>query len=51
MNNDHSIHYEKVKNYYEKGLWGITAVRNAVEKNWITIEEYEEIVGESYGAN
>ena len=44
----HSKHFEKVKNYYDTGLWNKTRVRNAVIKNWITEEEYEEIVGESY---
>jgi len=44
----HSPKYDKVKEYYDKGLWGITAVRQAVVKGWITESEYEEIVGESY---
>ena len=45
---EHSVKFEKVKSYYDKGLWGVTAVRNAVEKRWITEEEYTEIVGEPY---
>lgn len=44
----HSPKYEKVKNYYDNGLWNIEMLRNAVVKNWITEEEYEEIVGEGY---
>ena len=40
--------YEKVKKYYESGFWTKTMVRNAVKKNWITKEEYKEIVGEDY---
>ena len=40
--------YEKVKKYYDKGLWKIQAVRNAVVKGWITAEEYKEITGEDY---
>lgn len=44
----HSPKYEKVKNYYDNGLWNIEMLRNAVVKNWITEEEYEEIVGEEY---
>jgi len=39
---------EKVKYYYDNGLWNISRVRNAVVKNWITAEEFEEITGESY---
>lgn len=39
---------ERVKYYYEKGLWDKSRVRNAVIKGWITAEEYESIVGEPY---
>ena len=44
----HSPNYEKVKNYYNKGLWSIDRVRNAVVKGWITPEEFEEITGQPY---
>ncbi len=40
--------YEKVKHYYKTGLWNIDRVRNAVIKNWIKKEEFEEITGEEY---
>ncbi len=40
--------FEKVKNYYDKGLWDKTRVRNAVVKGWITEEEYTIITGEDY---
>lgn len=40
--------FEKVKNYYEQGLWNKTRVHNAVDKGWITSEEYELITGEKY---
>lgn len=40
--------YEKVKNYYDNGLWSIRKVRDAVEKGWITPEQFEEITGEVY---
>lgn len=43
-----SAKFETVKKYYDKGLWSINQVRNAVVKNWITAEEYEEITGEVY---
>ena len=33
--------YNLVKKYYDKGLWKIGAVRNAVVKEWITGEAYE----------
>lgn len=35
--------FEKVKSYYNSGLWDITRVRNAVIKGWITEAEFEEI--------
>lgn len=46
----HSPKYEKVKNYYDMGLWSKAKVHNAVVKGWITADEYEEIVGEPYEA-
>ncbi len=47
-NEEHSPNYEKVKGYYDHGLWDIDRVRKAVTKGWITAEEYEEITGEPY---
>jgi uncharacterized XkdX family phage protein len=44
----HSPKFDKVKKYYDNGLWSKTKVHNAVVKNWITAEEYEEIVGEPF---
>lgn len=46
----HSKNFEKVKFYYESGVWGKKALRDAVLKEWITPEEYEEIVGEPYAS-
>jgi len=40
--------FNKVKTYYDKGLWNLTMVRNAVVKNWISAEEFEQITGEPY---
>jgi uncharacterized XkdX family phage protein len=42
--------YEKIKYYYELGLWNITMVRNAVLKEKITPEQYKEIIGFDYQA-
>lgn len=36
--------FEKVKSYFEKGLWSARQVADAVDKGWITPEEYEEIM-------
>lgn len=44
----HSAKYATVKKYYDKGLWNIQMVRNAVAKNWITAEEFTEITGQEY---
>lgn len=40
--------FEKVKKYYDSGLWNKTMARNAVVKGWITAEEYTIITGEVY---
>lgn len=47
---EHSKNFAKVKNYYDMGFWSKAKVHNAVVKNWITAEEYEEITGEDYEA-
>lgn len=41
----HSPMFEKIKNFYIKGLWTKEMVHNAVIKGFITEAEYEEIVG------
>lgn len=46
----HSPKYAKVKKYYDKGIWNIDMVQDAVVKGWITAEEFEEITGEPYEA-
>lgn len=40
--------FNRVKRYYDNGLWNKEMVHNAVIKGWITAEEYLEIVGEPY---
>ncbi|MDO4562225.1 MAG: XkdX family protein [Clostridia bacterium] len=45
---EHGAKFYKVKNYYDRGLWDETRVANAVLKGWITVDEYEEIVGKKY---
>lgn len=40
--------FEKIKLYYETGLWDINRVKDAVVKGKITAEQYEEITGEEY---
>lgn len=43
-----SLKFEKVKGYYDAGLWNKAMVKNAVKKGWITAEEYQMITGEPY---
>ena len=40
--------FDKIKMYYNSGLWSKDRVRNMVIKGIITSEEYEEIVNEIY---
>ena len=40
--------YEKIKMYYDSGLWSEVRVRNMVVKGIITEEEYASIVGKEY---
>lgn len=40
--------FEIVKYYYESGLWKMKRIRNAVEREWITAEEFEIITGVPY---
>lgn len=40
--------FERVKYYYEAGLWSIPMVKVAVRKGVITKEQYREITGEDY---
>ena len=47
-NEEHSPKYDLVKGYYDHGLWSIDRVHKAVEKGWITADEYFEITGEPY---
>lgn len=49
-NNTHSPKFELVKGFYDSGRWSKKRVHDAVGKNWITEEEYEEIVGEDFEA-
>jgi uncharacterized XkdX family phage protein len=43
-----SKNYEKVKRFYDRGLWSKVRVKNAVKARWITPAEYELITGEKY---
>jgi len=40
--------YEKIKEYYNTGLWSEERVRNMVVKGVITEEEFYDITGEFY---
>ena len=45
---EHSKNYNKVKRWYDMGMWNETRVRNAVVKGWITEEEFTDITGQAY---
>ena len=49
MESHSSRQFQKVKNYYDRGLWDIDRVYSAVGK-WITEAEYKEITGFTYPA-
>ena len=38
--------FEKIKKWYNQGLWTAKQVYNAVEKGIITKEQYDNIVGQ-----
>ena len=40
--------FERVKYYYEAGLWSKPMVKMAVRKGVITKEQYQEITGETF---
>ena len=40
--------FDKIKKYYEAGVWTEQRVRNAVEKGVITLEEFETITKKEY---
>lgn len=40
--------FDRIKDFYDRGLWTKEMVRNAVVKGKITAEEYEIITGEVY---
>jgi hypothetical protein len=40
---EHSPNFDKVKDYYDRGLWPAERVEKAVGK-WLTAEEAEEIL-------
>ena len=40
--------FNMVKGYYVRKLWSKSRVHDAVDRGWITVDEYEEIVGEPY---
>ena len=49
---EHSKNFEKVKKFFDKGLWSkqrvYKAVSNPTSGPWITEAEYQEITGEAY---
>ena len=40
--------YERIKYFYDAGLWSVPMVRTAVKKGVITKDQFKEITGEDY---
>ena len=40
--------YDKIKKYYDKGIWSEQRVRDAVAKGVITPAQFKEITGKDY---
>ena len=40
--------YEKIKKYYDAGVWSEQRVRDAVAKGVITAEQFKEITDKNY---
>lgn len=40
--------YERIKYFYDAGLWSLPMVKKAVLKGVITKEQYKDITGEDY---
>ena len=45
---EHSKDFEKIKRWFLSNIWNEYKVSEAVKKNKITAEEYEEITGKTY---
>ena len=43
--------YSRIKRFFDRGLWTIEQVREAVTYNKLTETEFKEITGEEYEAN
>lgn len=44
---EHSRMFDKIKKWFDQGLWNTEMVRNAVVNGLITEDEFLEIVGEN----
>lgn len=43
-----SVKFNTVKRFYDKKLWSLGRVENAVKMKWITAAEFETITGQKY---
>ena len=44
----HSKNFDKVKKFYDDGVWSESRVRDAVTRGWITEAEFKEITGKDF---
>ena len=42
------MNFERIKAYYESGLWSLPMVKMAVRKGVITKDQFKEITGSDY---
>lgn len=42
------MNYERIKYYYDAGLWSAPMVKMAVRKSVLTKDQYKEITGKEY---
>ena len=40
--------FDKVQDYFQRGLWSKAMARNAVVKGWISAAQFQQITGETY---
>jgi hypothetical protein len=43
--------FNLMKNWYDTGRWSAKRIGEAVEKGWLTADEYQQITGEVYKEN
>ncbi len=45
---NHSKRVDSIQEWYALGMWNEQRMRDAVEKKWISAEEFKQITGKDY---